>query len=327
MNTTNTAIRSLLLLLLVGVAAVLINTAFPAKTFAAELSVQTAQILPLGGSTCAPLSASGFVSYIYDGALHSFEFFVHDSSYVAVLGSAGNTSIPFNQMTRRAGPSGGVQIHADIATTPIPGSLPVRITLLSAKGPGQPVCLAMINTSVTSAGGIVTITQPQPAPTPAPTPTPSPVTTPTKPVSVTGNAPVGSAATTSTAGRGTTTSVVVTSSPFIANIQNALRNACVAEGGAARIWFFLLAIYLLIVCAALFWRPRQVPFTYREEWIAGAIVIPFVLLFGFWYLVESCRISPLVPAIAILIALGGLATAFWNDRERLKVIPLPAAKK
>ena len=313
---TNTATRFLLLPFLLVLAAVLVSfITIPKQTSAAELSAQTAQVLPLGGSTCAPLAVSGFTPYVYGGALHSFEFYVQDASYVALIGSAGGTSIPFNTMTRRAGPSGSVQIHVDVATTPVAGTLPIAVTLLSAKGSGQPVCISVVTATVQSSGNVAVIVpiSPSPVATPAPAPTPA------KPAPTT----VGPAKATPTP---TATGVVATS-PLLARIQNSLHDACVADGGAVRIWFFLLAVYALIVCAALFWRPTQIPPAYGKEWVAGAITIPFILLFGFWYLVESCRVSPWVPAFAVLIALAGLATAFWNDRGNLTVISLPAARK
>ena len=314
---TNTAIRFLLLPFLLVLAAVLVSfIIIPKQTSAAELSAQTAQVLPPGGSTCAPLAVSGFTPYVYGGALHSFEFYVQDAWYVALIGSAGGTSIPFNTMTRRAGPSGSVQIHVDVATTPVAGTLPIAVTLLSAKGSGQPVCISVVTATVQSSGSVAVIVpiSPSPVATPAPAPTPA------KPAPTT----VGPAKATPTP---VTTGGVMATSPLLARIQNSLHDACVADGGAVRIWFFLLAVYALIVCAALFWRPTQIPPAYGKEWVAGAITIPFILLFGFWYLVESCRVSPWVPAFAVLIALAGLATAFWNDRGNLTVISLPAARK
>ena len=316
---TNTAIRFLLLSLLFALAAVLVGfVAFPKQTLAAELSAQTAQVLPPGGSGCTPLAVSGFTPYVYGGALHSFEFSVQDASYVALIGSAGKTSIPFNTMTRRAGPSGSVRIHADIATTPVVGNLPISVTLLSAKGSGQPVCISVVTATVVSSGSVATIVPISPI-SPSPVVTPVPTPAPVKPVQ-TGNEPVKATPTAPITG-------IAATSPLLARIQNGLRDACVADGGAVRIWFFLLALYALIVVAALFWRPSQIPPAYAKEWVAGSITIPFILLFGFWYLVESCRVSPWVPAVAVLIALAGLAATFWNDREALKVITLPAARK
>src|SRR3989344_1069567 len=317
---TNTAIRFLLFTLLFALTTVLVSfIIIPKQASAAELSAQTAQILPLGGSTCTPLAVSGFTPYVYGGALNSFEFYVHDTSYVALIGSAGGTSIPFNTMTRRAGPSGSVQIHVDVAATPINGTLPVAVTLLSAKGSGQPVCISVVTATVQSSGSVAVITPISPSPIVRPTP-PAPTPAPAKPAPTT-SAPAPVTPTPATTGGAAATS------PLLASIQNSLRSACVADGGAVRIWFLLLAVYALIVIAALFWRPSQIPPAYGKEWVASAITIPFILLFGFWYLVESCRISPWVPAIAILIALAGLLAAFWNDRGSLTVISLPAARK
>jgi len=93
-------------------------------------------------------------------------------------------------------------------------------------------------------------------------------------------------------------------------------------------WFVLLAIYALIVAAAVLGQP-QLPAAIRsQEWIAGAIVVPFLLLFGLWYFVEACRTTSWVPALAILIALAGLAGAFWyRPGGTTQVITLPSEKR
>ena len=100
-------------------------------------------------------------------------------------------------------------------------------------------------------------------------------------------------------------------------------------GGAPRMWFVLLAIYALIVAAAVLGQP-QLPAAIRsQEWVAGAIVVPFLLLFALWYFVEACRTTSWVPALAILIALAGLAGAFWYrpGAGTTTVITLPSGKK
>src|SRR3989344_5417979 len=109
----------------------------PVTAHGAEVAVQTAQLLPPGANTCAPAVVSGFTPYMYEGALHSFEFTVADSSYVAIVASVGSIDIPFNQMSRQVTQS-GVRIHADLATTPIRAALPITVTMLSAKGGANP---------------------------------------------------------------------------------------------------------------------------------------------------------------------------------------------
>src|SRR3989344_863623 len=108
-------------LVLIGVLIVLTALTIPSWTLASEVSVQTVQLLPPGSNTCTQAVVSGFTPYVYDGTLHALEFTVSDSSYVAIIGAAGSTGIPFNQITRRIEQSGAVRIHADVATTQIRG--------------------------------------------------------------------------------------------------------------------------------------------------------------------------------------------------------------
>ena len=312
-------IRSMLgLLIIVGFIFLIIGLSFPSQTFAAEVSVQTAQLLPLGSNTCTPPSISGFTPYIYNGALHSFEFSVSDSSYVAIIGSAGSTGIPFNQMSRHRGSSGGLRIHAATASTPVRGSLTVSITMLSSKGPGEPLCVSVMSTAVDAEG----VLQPAPAPAPSPVPPAS-----TGGVSKPTPSPAPSAGVTPTPPAPTTTATgtKVTSSP-IASIQNALKDMCTG-GGALRLWLILLVAYTLIVIAAIVGQPKMPLAIRTQEWIAAIIVVPFLLLFGLWYFVESCRTSAWIPVIATIIALAGLSAAFWERQSTASVINLPEAKK
>jgi len=117
----------------------------------------------------------------------------------------------------------------------------------------------------------------------------------------------------------------VTSSP-IASIQNALKDMCTG-GGALRLWLILLVAYTLIVIAAIVGQPKMPLAIRTQEWIAAIIVVPFLLLFGLWYFVESCRTSAWIPVIATVIALAGLSAAFWERQSTASVINLPEAKK
>ena len=314
----STGVRVLLAILVFALGIVAVNTAFPSLVSAAEVSVRTAQVLPPGSNTCSLLPVSGFTPYVYGGSLHAFEFTVSDSSYVAVAGSAGKTDIPFNQMTRRIDQSGSLRVHADIASTPIGGGLTVMVTMLSSRADTQTVCISIITAAIEpesdsqgtpasaptpSAGGA---TAPAPKPSPAPT-SASPVASPT-----TGK----TAATGPATGMGT--SAPITSAGSI------LKDMC-SGGAAPRLWFILLALYALIVAGAVFGR-SQLPVALRtQEWTAAAIVVPLLLLFGLWYFVENCRVSAYAPAIATVIALAGLALAFW-ERKDIQVINLPGAK-
>ena len=155
MKRIGSSIYQLLLFVLALTSFVVLLTTFPVKASALEtISTQTMQVLPVGGNACAPVSATNFTSYIYDGALHSFEFTLPDPSYVALIGSAGNTPISFQTMTRRTDTiTGSLRVHVDIPTTPILGMLPIRVTLLSART-GSPVCLMVVSISVTGPASI-----------------------------------------------------------------------------------------------------------------------------------------------------------------------------
>lgn len=302
--------------------------AFPSQTFAQtpapQVLVQTAQLLPSGGGNmCTQPQISGFTPYVYNETLQAFEFRVSDSSYVAIVGSAGNTSIPFNQMTRWVDPSGTMRVHADLATTPIGEGLRVSVTMLSAKGAGQPVCITVISTTLGKEGGPV-------APIPAPAPSPAPVggTGTSKPTP--SPAPAAPTPPGTKVGPTTTTGTKATSTPIAAPMQNILKDICSSAVGALRLWTILLIVYALIVLAAIVGQP-QMPLALRsQEWVATAIVVPFLLLFGLWYFAESCRTSPWIPVIATIIALAGLAAAFWERKstpvKTTSVINLPGGK-
>ena len=301
----------------------------PTYASAAEVSVQTAQVLPAGGNSCAPNTVSGFTPYVYGGSLHSFEFTISDDSYVAIAASAGSTDIPFNQMRRLVDSGGNLRIHVDMRTTPVGATgLPVSVTMLSAKGVGEPaVCISTVSVLIELLPGEMPHVTP-PAPVPAPTPVTPPTATPPAPKpqpTPTSIVPPSKPATTSS----TTGATPTATSVAFATTQNILKDMCTGTG-AARLWFVLLALYVVIVAFAVFGQ-SQLPVSMRtQEWTAATIVVPFLLLFGLWYFAESCRTSPWVPVIATIIALAGLSVAFWSrspEKSVQTVINLPQARK
>ena len=281
-------------------------SSFPTSVSADIIGVQTRALIPVEGSSCVSLSAYGFTAYEYDGALHSFEFTVPDSSYVALSGSVGNTSIPFQFMTRR-GAGDALRVHVDIATTPITGTLPIRVVLVSAKGAQQSVCMAAVIMSVQKGG--------QSSDSSVAGNTVSPVQ-PSTPVTVKPNLPRDNGEDLTT---GTTTpsvvgtsSVVATAPSILAGLQNAVLRSCAVTNGAIRLWIILLAVYAIMVALVVFVEHPALR-TYSLTERAVTIVIPFILLFGFWYIVESCRATPWAPIGAMIIALLGVAALYRND--------------
>lgn len=286
----------------------------PASAFAAEITGQAVQILPQGGNSCATVSVGGFKPYIYGGSLDTFEFTVSDPSYTALVATVGNTSVPFNFMTRRVDSAGVLHILVSLNSTPVIGTLPIKITLLSAKGAGQPVCALVASASVGS-GALQTITGSGSggAGTSGGTPTgmtatsygayakatpeAGPVATEEKPTVTTSPTPTAS------------TSLLGT----VAKTSESMKNLCASQSGAIGLWIILLALYAIII-AALLWAswPASWAWVRTAEWLTAGILTPLVILLAFWYAIASCRGTWWIPVAAFVIAIAGLFAAFWN---------------
>lgn len=297
--------------LMIFAAFLLGSASIPSTALADEIRTQTIQVLPPGGTTCAPVSAMSFTPYIYDGALHSFDFTMPDASYVALIGTVGEQSVPFHHMTRRIDAAGMLRVHVDINSVPLTGTLPITVTLLSAKGSGQPVCAAVVNILV----GSGPIQQPgTPAPSAPATNVPSsgstnePTDSETVPVPTppTPTVPTPTATTATSSGLGT---------------------LCSTQSSAIGLWIILLVFYAVLV-AALLWAnwPTSWAWVRTPEWLTAGMLVPLILLLAFWYAVASCRGAWWLPVVAVAIAIVGLFTAFWNH-PRVQQLLLPEQKK
>lgn len=266
----------------------------PISAHAAELSTQTAQVIPPGGNGCPAITATNFVAYVYDNTLNSFDFTVSDPAYVALAGSVGETGVPFNQMTRMLDAQGQLKMHVDIASAKITGTLPITVTLLSAR-PNQPVCVLVVST---------TLTAPSPIPTPAAPAKPIPPASTPKPEAPQKPAP---------SGAGAATSAQIVSGSFASSIGQAFKNACATPVAAQRTWLVLLLAYTLIVGLALWAEfPMSLPMMRTPERVAGIILALLLALLAFWYFSASCRTALWMPLVAVLIAVLGLLAAFRN---------------
>ena len=285
------------------------------------LNILTVQLIPPGENTCPQQQVLVFTTYVYENTLDAVEYTISDSSYVALVASVGDQSIPFQYITRQFDAAGNLKIHLDTSAN-IPGSLPVDITLLSAGGGGKPTCAMHISTKITSRESTVTSRTEPAMPEPSSpqetvsdkTPSESAMT-PAKPVTESPASVIGS---TATSGEGETSAIV-------SSLENSIVAMC-KGGNATGIWLALLVLYAALVAAVTLGR-EYFAFTRQIEWVAGIIVVPLVALFAFWYFAESCRTAAWVPAVSILIALAGLTAAFNTyPKEAQTVIPLPAAQ-
>lgn len=284
--------------------------ALPAFASAAPANVQTQVLIPQGSATCAALTVQSVTPYVYDNALNSFDVTVSDPSYVSVLGSAGNTGIQLNYMTRRMNPDGSLRIHIDLPTTPIDSSLPVTLTLLSAVS-GQPVCISVISFAVLG----------NPAPS---TPAANPVSSNTGATSGGGSVSSQGSTAASASPSSTTSSVTPATAPVVGGgLQSALSRACSAAG-LYQLWFILLALYMVAVGLTAFAEP---PLARRNAQLPAALIlVPLVLLLGFWYLAPACRVATWIPFVLIVAAAIGLLTSYREKAQVASIINLPAAK-
>lgn len=315
------AAYQLLLFVLAGIAFSFVVAAFPVKAFALDAVTQTRQVLPVGGNACAQVFATNLTSYVYDGALHSFEFTISDPSYVAIIGSVGNTSIPFNLMTRKTDASGLLRIHVDVYPAPVSGGLPVSVTMLSARS-GSPVCMTVVSTNVVSTSNLTPIPYTPSVSAPAPT---TVANAPAKPTATAAPKPTASSPVP------TTQKVLTTSTAtgsVVSTFQDSFRNICTSDASAYRLWLILLVLYMLVVGAVLWAEfPMSVAWARTPERIATIILVLLLLLLAFWYFSISCRAALWMPLVAFLVAVLGLLAAFWNHPRVTQLLLIQETKK
>jgi hypothetical protein len=313
MNTTTIGLRKLFVT--AGVIFVVLSTwIVPVIARAAELAseakVQTVQLLPPNvGNTCPSLSAPIFKSYVYNNEVNSFDVTISDATYVAIAGSVGETSIPFNYITRFVDASGVLHLHVDTPAVAVRGTLPITLTLLSVR-PDRTVCAATV--SATLGGGTIT-----------------------------GGVPSGST------GNGSIYVPPVAEKPRVdvpgidnskdttddktvvggSGLQSALAKACETTNGTTRLWTVLLAIYLLVVAATILAQPTTRPSERSSLLIGAAIVIPLIVLFVVWGMAPDCRIGIWAPLAALAIAAAGFALGFRHSGQFSKTFAPPQMPK
>ena len=287
-------------------------------------TARTQELLPPGQNTCQAITVTSIDPHVYGGSLESFDVTVTDSSYLGILATVGQTSVPLQYMTRWAGSPSGLMIHVDTQATPVNVSLPVTLTLISGL-PGQPVCLSTVSFSVTGTG----IAAATPAPISGNISGGSPVAVPPSPgtgtgssnmsSSGTGKTPSGSSANPSMSGVGVGTAytgaLVAGGSPITG--LGKIGNICKGSN-ADRLWLVLLVLYVVLAAVVVF-----ADIWFLEESVLGmtaSILVPLILLLAFWYFSAACRAAPWIPVVACVIAIVALFLAF---REEETIIMLP----
>lgn len=318
MKTTSRIVRGI-----VGTITTVALLVTPAIALAGTASVLTKQVLPQGATACAPLFVKSVTPYIYNGELDSFDVVISDPSYVAVLGAAGDVSIPFNYMSRRIEPDGSLRIHVD-TTVALGGVTPVTVTLLSAL-PNAPVCLSTVSFT-TDASGSIASSNPVSVPTPSITPGTSGTDGGAVPATTSAGGVIhrgGGHGSTTTGGKNLIPVVGSTSSTST-TVGNLVAKMC-TKNGAYQLWFILLAIFFVI---AAFVGLSEPALAVRHGALPALLIgVPLVLLLLFWEFATDCRLSYFIPVILLVAAAIGLYSAYRTSPVVRPVLELPAEKK
>ena len=307
-------------------------TFLPGLASAQVANVRTIQLLPPGQNTCQTPTLLNVTPNVYDGTLQSFDVTISDGSYVGVLASVGTSQVPLQYMTRWSGGAGAVKIHVDTPTTPVNGALPVNLTVMSAL-PGQPVCVTQVTFTVSGVGMTTTQTgggaqtsgtgngTGGQTSTNTTQPTNSGPASQTGTGSVTGTQTKGNTSSSSSlsgvgVGQAYTGGLVAAGAPITG--LRGLGNICIGSN-AYRLWVILLLVYIIIAAMVVFAEPW-----FLEESVLGltaAILVPLILLLGFWYFSAGCRAASWIPVVACLIAIVALFLAFREQESAVIMLP------
>ncbi|MEN9413493.1 MAG: hypothetical protein RLZZ342_580 [Candidatus Parcubacteria bacterium] len=317
----------------------LIGFAFSFIPVQAHAATQVAvdQVLPPQGESCPVVGASDVRPYIYEGALHSFDITISDSSFVAVAAQVGDQVVPFNQVTRYVDAQGALHLHVDVATNPLVSDTLVSVTLMSAySGQSRATCTATV-TSVVPAQvapvAVPPVTLPEgnegayiPGAGDAEYPA---QTTNESPVAVEPMYPWGHVSYTETTQKPAPKPVTVTPAPVkpiptLVTATHSLANVCTSGAGPAKVWGLLLVLYAAFV--ALLASMRKKAGESELDWSIPLTVLSFLGLLFFWYLSAVCRTGAWAPILATIIACAGLIVMTFEE-EQDSVLLLEDAKK
>lgn len=282
------------------------------------------QVLPPGtGKSCAPVTASEVMAYVYDGNLDSFDITLSDARYVALATAAGDQNVPFNYISRWVNPDGSVRMHVDLQSIQLDRDVKIQITFLSAQAEEgkQITCVFSIPATVpaqTTSGGIG-----EGAPTQSTTPVENPAESSTG-ANTTGGKPSGSVSGGKTP-INSADSVNTTTNPGLVSASSSLGNLC-ANGGGGKLWVVLLVLYAIFtftLCAQNFGADSSKV----REWNIGLLLAVFAGLLVFWYMSAVCRTGPWAPAVATLIALAGLLFTMLKPAGVQQILLLRDGKK
>ena len=281
----------------------------------ASTEATVAGILPPNTTACPIVGVSQITPYVYDGSLDSFDVTVTDPSYVAVGGSVGDMPVDFHYMTRSYTADGALRIHVDIASTPVPQTIPIRVTLLSSRADTHVTCALSVVGDITGTPNTPPVPE-APATPVLPPVAPYAATHPTASHGGSGGAHMGTTSATSTV------QIPPHGTVFVGALS-ALGTVC-SKSSSWKLWAILLVLYGLFVLVLS--MQSQVAESSRG-WNTALILVLLVALIGLWYFSATCRAGPWAPLIALAIAAFGIWLASVDDTPNQVKLLLPENKK
>jgi hypothetical protein len=299
-----------------GIGLSLALAAAPSAVHADTPLVRTVQVVPPSATStaCAPLQLLSVTPHITNNVLESFDVVVSNPNYVALIANAGTTAIPFNYMTRWQADGGSLRIHVDVPSTSLGSSLPVSMTLL-ASPQGSPTCLASISFNIAGTGA---------APTQSQGSTGNTSNTPADASNTSSESTSGLSSSSNSSAQSSSSTSTGTTSILANTMQNRLQRLCTGSS-TYELWFVLLALFIVITALTALIQP---PLAARSYILPPVLIlVPLVLLLGFWYFAPLCRTANWIPLVMGIVAIVGIAAAFREQASVATVIQLPPAKK
>ncbi|HEY4519801.1 MAG TPA: hypothetical protein VJH33_02065 [Candidatus Paceibacterota bacterium] len=305
-----------------------------AQTTSTTPKVVTTPVLA-GSVSCETPAIISLGTAVYDGSLHGFDFVVSDAFSVALSTSVGGKEIPFHFITREGVVEGGVKMHVNTQTTWVGASLPISVTMLSAKGTGEPVCLSTLSFELSEH-----VSAPKVTDSSAVAPIVSVgydkkkirsavdgVMSAIKKVKVgdwvvekgavaAGVADVkkdlkvvvGMEEKKAESGASGVGASILGKTGVVASVKASLDKVCASERGSLGVWAVLLVLYA--VGAFLLATRRE--HLFDDPMFTNAVLIaPCLALAAFWYFVPGCSVGWWTLALAVVIAADSVFGKFY----------------
>lgn len=241
-------------------------------------------------SSCTPPAISGFTPYIYEGELHSFDYFVDNqpgTRYLPLGVTINGTPIDLNYVSvwRNVG-TDRIKVHVDVPFEDLNGGVAIGISVLQITQGPPPVC-------PTTASFHVNLPFSTPAPS-APEAPGAPSTPTTDPVTPIGPQQPTQPKTPETPG-----------APVIPGTTTPREGKQCTE--LSLWWLALLIILDILISATLLLFMSFIVKTNAR--LIVAVLLPPIVFLGLWYFLNTCHTHIWFPIFAVLLGIGVLTAS------------------